>query len=71
VVEKKAREYRTDVNWARDNGMDTNFATKLALKAQAVKQWTVMSDTTDDEALLEEVAEKQGRNKRMQSWRGF
>ncbi|CAD7922841.1 unnamed protein product [Amoebophrya sp. A120] len=37
---KTVKEYRGDVKWCAEQGHDTNFATKLALKAKAMEQWT-------------------------------
>lgn len=56
---KQINQYRDDVALARELGQDTNFSTKLALKAAAIKEAEALMDTADDEQFLAEVKKEE------------
>eukprot|EP00391_Amoebophrya_sp_Ameob2_P003260 CAMPEP_0179009776 /NCGR_PEP_ID=MMETSP0795-20121207/16449_1 /TAXON_ID=88552 /ORGANISM="Amoebophrya sp., Strain Ameob2" /LENGTH=646 /DNA_ID=CAMNT_0020704989 /DNA_START=139 /DNA_END=2079 /DNA_ORIENTATION=+ len=51
---RTVKEYRGDVKWCGEQGIDTNFATKLALKARAVEEWQHLTNEDQPEVNLEQ-----------------
>ncbi|CAD7937686.1 unnamed protein product [Amoebophrya sp. A25] len=45
---RTVKEYRGDVNWCKQNGVEATFATKLALKAQALQTWNELTEATPE-----------------------
>lgn len=55
---RAVKDYRGDVNWCKEQGVDATFATKLALKAQAEKQWAEMTDVASHEEKFEGIKQE-------------